>query len=281
MEEPSSWLKSIDPGVITTYAVEYGTALIMAAVIFILGRWVARMVTRMVKLAMGRAKLDATLVSFLGNLVYGLLLAFVVIAALSQLGVETTSLAAIFAAAGLAIGLALQGSLANFAAGVLLIAFRPFKVGDFVEMAGTAGVVEEVNIFTTHLRTGDNKAIIVPNAAVTGGIITNYSAKDTRRVDMVFGIGYDDDIKAAKELLTRLVEADERILKDPAPTIAVAELGESSVDFVVRPWVKAADYWAVKFDLTETVKQEFDSAGISIPYPQRDVHVREAKAQAA
>jgi len=281
MEEPSSWLKSIDPGVITTYAVEYGTALIMAAVIFILGRWVAGMVTRMTKLAMGRAKLDATLVSFLGNLVYGLLLAFVVIAALSQLGVETTALAAIFAAAGLAIGLALQGSLANFAAGVLLIAFRPFKVGDFVEMAGTAGVVEEVNIFTTHLRTGDNKAIIVPNAAVTGGIITNYSAKDTRRVDMVFGIGYDDDIKAAKQLLTRLVEADERILKDPAPTIAVAELGESSVDFVVRPWVKADDYWAVKFDLTETVKQEFDSAGISIPYPQRDVHVREAKAQAA
>ena len=276
MEEASSWLKSIDPAVITTYVVKYGTALIMAAVIFILGRWVARMVTRMVKLAMGRAKLDATLVSFLGNLVYGLLLAFVVIAALSQLGVETTSLAAIFAAAGLAIGLALQGSLANFAAGVLLIAFRPFKVGDFVEMAGTAGVVEEVNIFTTHLRTGDNKAIIVPNASVTGGIITNYSAKDTRRVDMVFGIGYDDDIKAAKELLTRLVEADERILKDPAPTIAVAELGESSVDFVVRPWVKADDYWAVKFDLTETVKQEFDSAGISIPYPQRDVHVREA-----
>ncbi len=281
METLTNWMKSLDSEVLTGYAVQYGTALIMAGVIFILGRWAARIAKRMVRAALKRANMDDTLVSFIGNVAYGLLMAFVVIAALSQLGVETTSLAAIFAAAGLAIGLALQGSLSNFAAGIMIIAFRPFKAGDFVTVAGTSGTVEDVNIFTTHLKTPDNKAIVVPNAAITGGIITNFSAKDTRRIDLVFGIGYDDDIRRAKDILTRIVEGDERVLKDPAPVIAVLELGDSSVNFAVRPWVKAADYWNVHFHLMETVKQEFDAAGITIPYPQRDVHLHEVRGKAA
>ena len=281
MENLTNWLQSLDSEVLTGYAVEYGTAIIMAVVIFVAGRWVARVATRMVRSGLRRADLDETLVAFLGNVVYGLLIAFVVIAALSQLGVETTSLAAIFAAAGLAIGLALQGSLSNFAAGVLIIAFRPFKAGDYVTVAGTSGTVEDVNIFTTHLKTPDNKAIVVPNAAITGDIITNFSAKDTRRVDLVFGIGYDDDIRQAKDILTRILEEDPRVLKDPVPVVGVLELGDSSVNLAVRPWVKAADYWGLHFHLMETVKQEFDAAGITIPYPQRDVHLHEAKPQAA
>lgn len=281
METLTGWMKSLDSEVLTGYAVQYGTALIMAGVIFILGRWGARIAKRMVRAALKRAQMDDTLVSFIGNVAYGLLMAFVVIAALSQLGVETTSLAAIFAAVGLAIGLALQGSLSNFAAGIMIIAFRPFKAGDFVTVAGISGTVEEVNIFTTHMKTPDNKAIVVPNAAITGGIITNFSAKETRRIDMVFGIGYHDDIRKAKEILTRVVGSDARVLKEPAPVIAVLELGDSSVNFAVRPWVKATDYWDCHFHFMETVKREFDAAGITIPYPQRDVHLHEAKGKAA
>jgi small conductance mechanosensitive channel len=206
------------------------------------------------------------------------LMALVVISALGQIGVNTTSFAAIIGAAGLAIGFALQGSLSNFAAGVMLIIFRPFKAGDFVEAGGVAGVVEDVQVFATVIRTGDNKEITVPNSSITNGSITNYSAKPTRRVDMVFGIGYGDDIKQAKQILHDLVAADPRILADPPVTIAVSELADSSVNFVCRPWVNSGDYWPVLFDITENVKLEFDKNGISIPFPQTDVHVHQQSA---
>ena len=257
----------------------YGLKIVAAIVIFIVGRWVARALKRLTVRMMTKAEIDETLISFVGNLTYVVLLIFVIIAALNQLGIQTTSFIAIIGAAGLAIGLALQGSLANFAAGVLMIIFRPFKVGDYVEAAGVAGVVEQVQIFTTQLKTPDNKTIIIPNASVTGGTITNFSAKDTRRVDMVIGVGYGDDLKKVREILEDILAKDDRILKDPEPTIGVMELADNSVNFAVRPWVKSEDYWGVYFDSTETVKRRFDEEGISIPYPQRDVHLYEYKEQ--
>jgi len=217
------------------------------------------------------------LVGFGRNIIYMALFVFVVLAALNQLGVETTSFIAVIGASGLAIGLALQGSLSNFAAGVMLVFFRPFKVGDFVEAGGTSGTVEEIMLFTTLLSTPDNKAVFVPNGSIISGNIINYSRHDTRRVDMVFGCSYDDDMILAKKLLTDIIEVDHRILKDPAPTIAMRELADSSVNFVVRPWVKSADYWSVFDDIHEQVKLRFDAEGLSIPYPQSDVHVHEAK----
>ena len=264
---------TIDQELLLTYAIEYGTALVGAIAIFIIGRIIARALTKLLRKGLSHAEIDETLVRFAGNITYGLLMTMVVIAAISQLGVETTSLAAVIAAAGLAIGMALQGSLGNLAAGVMIILFRPFKLGDFVEIAGTAGVVNDISIFTTTLKTADNKTIIIPNNGATGGNITNYSTEATRRVDMVFGIGYGDDIKKAKQVLKQLVEAESRVLKEPAAQIAVAELADSSVNFVVRPWVNAADYWGVKFDFTEAVKEAFDKEGISIPFPQQDVHM--------
>jgi len=201
------------------------------------------------------------------------MMAFVIIAAISPVGIETTSLIAIMGAAGLAVGLALQGALANFAAGVLVVMFRPYRVGDFVEAAGIAGSVVNVDILTTVLKTGDNKQIVVPNGQIMDGIITNYSANDTRRVDMVFGVGYDDDIDVVRTTIKELVDADDRILKNPDCLIAVAELADSSVNFNVRPWVKTGDYWGVMFDLTEAVKKRFDKDGISFPFPQQDVHL--------
>ena len=269
----------MDPALITGYAIEYGQALIFALAIFVIGKWVASRLTNVLKKGLKKGNMDDTLVSFLGNIVKTILLAFVVIAALSQLGVETTSLAAVIAAAGLAIGLALQGSLANFAAGVMIIAFRPFKKGDFIEAGGVSGVVEEVSIFNTVFKTGDNKKVIVPNSAVGGGAITNYSANDTRRIDFVFGIGYNDDIKLAKETLESILAADSRVLSDPAPTIGVCELADSSVNIACRPWVKTADYWGAYFDIMEAVKVTFDEKGISIPFPQQDVHMHDAAAQ--
>lgn len=269
----------MDPALITSYAIEYGQALVFALAIFVVGKWVANRLTNVLKKGLKRGNMDETLVSFLGNIVKTILLAFVVIAALSQLGVETTSLAAVIAAAGLAIGLALQGSLANFAAGVMIIAFRPFKKGDFIEAGGVSGVVEEVSIFNTVFKTGDNKKVIVPNSAVGGGAITNYSANDTRRIDFVFGIGYNDDIKLAKETLESILAADSRVLSDPAPTIGVVELADSSVNIACRPWVKTADYWGAYFDIMEAVKVTFDEKGISIPFPQQDVHMHDAAAQ--
>jgi small conductance mechanosensitive channel len=251
----------------------YGLKVLAAVAIFIVGRWVAKGVRKLVQRVMAKGKVDATLVTFTANLVYIGLLAFVVIAALGQLGIQTTSFIAILGAAGLAIGLALQGSLSNFAAGFLLIIFRPFKVGDLIEGAGVFGVVEAIQIFTTQLKTADNKTVIVPNAKLTDDNIVNWTVKGTRRVDMVMGIGYEDDIDKARSLMADIIEADARILKDPAPQISVSELADSSVNFVVRPWVKVEDYWGVYFDLTEKIKKSFDSNGISIPYPQRDVHV--------
>jgi small conductance mechanosensitive channel len=255
----------------------YGLKIIAAILIFVVGRWIAKALRNVIKRMMTKGNVDEILISFVGNLTYIALLAFVIIAALNQLGIQTTSFIAIIGAAGLAIGLALQGSLANFAAGVLMIIFRPFQVGDYIEGAGVAGAVEKVQIFTTQLKTPDNKTIIIPNAKIMGDNITNYSAKDTRRVDMVIGVSYGDDLKKVREILEDILAKDDRILKDPAPTIGVLELGDNSVNFAVRPWVKRDDYWGTYFDVTETVKRRFDKEGISIPYPQRDVHLYEYK----
>jgi len=251
----------------------WGLKVIAAIAIFIIGRWIAKLVRRGVMRMMERAKVDAIITGFVSNIAYITLLAFVVIAALGQLGIQTTSFIAILGAAGLAIGLALQGSLANFAAGFLMIIFRPFKVGDFIEGAGVAGVVEEMQIFTTTLKTGDNKIIIVPNAKLSGDNIINYSARETRRVDMTVGVAYDADLSKVKEVLNDIISKEERILADPAPQVAVAELADSSVNFIVRVWTSTSDYWGVKFAVTETVKNRFDAEGIGIPFPQRDIHI--------
>jgi small conductance mechanosensitive channel len=245
----------------------------LAIVIFFIGRIAIKVIVKLIRSLLTRAGFDTILVNFLGSILNFLLMLVVVIAALDQLGVDTTSLVALVGAAGLAVGLALQGSLQNFAAGVMLVVFRPFTKGDFVEAAGVAGVVEEINIFNTRLKTGDNKIVIVPNGAIFSSNITNYSANETRRIDMVFGIGYDDDLKQAKAILQRILSEDERILKEPAPLVALGELADSSVNFNVRPWVASGDYWSVFYDLNEKVKLAFDADGISIPYPQMDVHL--------
>lgn len=255
----------------------YGLKIIVAIIVLIVGRWIAKLLRGITQKVMTKRKLDSTIVSFVANLIYILLLTFVILAALGQLGIQTTSLIAVIGAAGLAIGLALQGSLANFAAGFLMIIFRPFKVGDYIEGAGVAGTVEEIQIFTTQLKTPDNRTIIIPNAKLTADNITNYTTKETRRVDLVVCIGYGDDIDNAKKVIAGLLAQDERILKDPPPTIGVIELADSSVNFVVRPWVKSEDYWNVYFDITENIKKRFDVERISIPFPQQDVHLYEHK----
>lgn len=256
----------------------YGLKVIAAVIVFVVGRWVAKGLTKFAEKLMNRRQVDPTIISFVTHLTYIALLIFVVLAALGQLGIQTTSFIAVIGAAGLAIGLALQGSLANFAAGFLMLIFRPFKVGDYIEGAGTAGTVEAIQIFTTQLRTPDNKTVIIPNGALTSDNITNYSTKGTRRIDLVFGIGYGDDIDHAKNVIMEVLDKEERILEDPATTIGVIELADSSVNFAVRPWVRADDYWSVYFNLTENIKKSFDSRGISIPFPQRDVHMYEHKA---
>jgi small conductance mechanosensitive channel len=257
----------------------YGLKILAAIAVFIVGRWVAKLMRKIVNKLMQNRKVDATITKFVANLTYIVLLTFFIIAALGLLGIQTTSFIAIIGAAGLAIGLALQGSLANFAAGFLLIIFRPFKVGDFIEAAGVAGTVEVIQIFTTELATPDNRTIIVPNSKLTGDNIINYSTKGTRRVDMVFGIGYEDDIDKARNIITEILSRDERVLKDPPMKIAVSELADSSVNFVARPWVNFSDYWSVYWETTETVKKQFDAQGISIPFPQRDIHVYEHKTE--
>jgi small conductance mechanosensitive channel len=256
----------------------YGLKVVAAIVIFVIGRWVAKILTGVIRKMMTKADVDQTLQKFVANMAYIALMAFVVLAALNQLGVQTTSFIAILGAAGLAVGLALQGSLSNFAAGFLMILFRPIRVGDYIEGAGSAGTVEEISIFTTTLVTPDNKTVIIPNAAMTGDNIVNWTVKGTRRVDMVMGIGYDDDIDKAKQIMADVLAKDSRILKDPAPQIAMVELADSSVNFVVRPWVKASDYWGVYMDTHEAIKKAFDAQGISIPFPQRDVHVYQHQA---
>jgi small conductance mechanosensitive channel len=256
----------------------YGIKVLAAIAIFIVGRWVAKALSNLIRRMMRKGALDQTVRRFVANMVYIALMIFVVLAALSQLGIQTTSFIAILGAAGLAVGLALQGSLANFASGFLMIIFRPIRVGDFIEGAGTAGTVEEIGIFTTTLVTPDNKTVIIPNGSLTGDNIVNWTLKETRRVDMTMGIGYDDDIDKARQIMQDVMAEDHRILKDPAPQIAVVELADSSVNFVVRPWAKASDYWGVYMTTTENIKKAFDANGISIPYPQRDVHVFEHKA---
>jgi small conductance mechanosensitive channel len=257
----------------------YGLKFVAAILVFVVGRWIAKIVTRLVKRLMDRSKIEPTLVKFTGSMTYIALMTFVILAALAQIGIQTTSFIAVLGAAGLAVGLAMQGSLSNFAAGFLLILFRPFKVGDFIEGAGTAGTVEEIQIFTTTLLTPDNKTVIIPNAKLTGDNIVNYTKRGTRRVDMVFGIGYGEDIDRARQVMTDVIAKDGRILKEPAPTIAVYELADSSVNFVVRPWSKAGDYWNVYFDITENIKKALDAEGINIPFPQRDVHVYKHEAE--
>ncbi|NOZ07469.1 MAG: mechanosensitive ion channel [FCB group bacterium] len=255
----------------------YGMKVIIALVILIFGKWIAGAIRNSLQKMMTKRNVDATLVPFATNLIYTLLMVFVIIAALGQLGIQTTSLVAILGAAGLAVGLALQGSLSNFASGVLIIIFRPFKVGDYIEGGGTAGTVESIQIFITKLKTPDNKEIYVPNSTMMGGNIVNYSAQKTRRVDLSAGIGYSDDIDKARKVLEDILKADERVLKDPPALVAVTELADSSVNFVVRPWVKSEDYWGVYYDVTETIKKRFDEEGISIPFPQQDVHLFQEK----
>jgi small conductance mechanosensitive channel len=266
---------------VNLYVIPWSIKIISALLIFIIGRWIAKAIVRFVEKLMMRSKLDAMLVAFIGNIAYALLLAVVILATLEQLGVETTSALAILGAAGLAIGLALQSSLSNFAAGVMLIMFRPFKVGDYVEAGGTAGIVETIAIFSTMMRTGDNREVTIPNGQIYGSTIINYSARETRRIDMMFSIGYGDDIRKAKSIIEEVLKAEEHILDDPAPTIMLMELGASSVDIAVRPWVKSADYWTVRAFLLEEIKTRFDASGISIPFPQQDVHVKEFPARAA
>ena len=239
---------------------------------------IARGLSNGLRRLMAAREVDKILETFISNLVYWALLVVVIIAAIDRLGIETTSLIAVMGAAGLAVGLALQGSLSNFAAGVLIVIFRPYRVGDFVEAAGVSGSVEQVQILTTILKTPDNKQIIVPNSAIMSSIITNYSANETRRVDLTIGVSYDDDLDKVQKTLQAIVDADERILEDPACVIRVHELADSSVNFVVRPWVAAGDYWGVYWDLTETIKKRFDQEGISFPFPQQDVHVHQVSA---
>jgi len=254
----------------------YGMKIVIALAIFIIGKILARKVTNITLSSLSKTgKIDETLEKFLSSVIYGILLVVVVLAALGQLGVETTSFIAILGAVGLAVGLAFKDTLSNISAGVMIIIFRPLQVGEFVEAGGATGVVEEINIFNTMMKTGDNKVIIVSNANIIGGNIVNYSRKETRRVDLVFGIGYDDDLKLAKLTLEEILKSDTRILQDPAePFVAVKELGDSSVNFVTRSWVKSEDYWAVYFDTIEKVKLTFDQKGISIPYPQMDIHTK-------
>ena len=257
-------------------ALNFGKNLAIAIAIFYVGKFAVGMIVRGLRKVMRARDIDTTLEVFLCNMTRFGLMAFVIIAAIGQLGIQTASFIGIFAAAGLAVGLALQGSLSNFAAGVLIVLFRPYRVGDFVEAAGIAGSVEQVQILTTVLKTPDNKQIIVPNSQIMDSIITNYSANDTRRVDMTFGVSYDDDLDKVRKTIEEIVAADDRILADPECKIAVHELADSSVNFIVRPWVKTADYWDVYFELTERVKKRFDELGISFPFPQQDVHLYKA-----
>ena len=254
-------------------AMTYGPQLILAIVVLIVGLWIIKRVIRLMAAGMERSNTEPTLAKFLCNLSSVGLKALLLISVASMIGIETTSFIAVLGAAGLAVGLALQGSLSNFAGGVLVLMFRPYKVGDFIDAQGVMGTVHEIQIFNTILKTPDNKVIIVPNGAISNGIITNFSMESTRRVDFVFGIGYSDDIGKAKATIERLIKEDSRAMSDPAPQIVVSELADSSVNITTRVWVNAADYWGLFFDLTEKVKLTFDQEGISIPFPQRDVHV--------
>jgi len=251
----------------------YAMNVVGALVILLLGVWAAKLVIKIYRRVLESRNVDQTLVNFSQNIIYAGLVAFVIIAAIGQLGVQTASFIAVLGAAGLAVGLALQGSLSNFAAGVMVLIFRPFGIGDLIEGAGVMGVVEDIHIFTTQLKTGDNRTVFIPNGKLISDNLVNFTKKGTRRMDLVIGVGYDDDLKKVKQTLTEILAKEERILKDPAPTVALLEFGDSSVNWAVRPWVTVADYWDVYFNVMEKIKLDFDGAGISIPFPQRDVHL--------
>ena len=253
--------------------IQYAPKVVLAIVTLLIGLWVIKVLVRGVGKGLDRSKVDESLKKFLGSVISVILKILLLISVASMVGIETTSFVAIMGAAGLAVGLALQGSLANFAGGVLILLFKPFKIGDFIDAQGYTGSVKEIQIFNTILKTSDNKTIIIPNGGLSSGSITNFSVESTRRVDMTFGIGYSDDIKKAKEVLNSIVNSDERVIKDPEPLIVVSELADSSVNFAVKTWVKAEDYWGLYFDMQEKVKLEFDKQGISIPFPQQDVYL--------
>jgi small conductance mechanosensitive channel len=266
-------LVNYDYSGVSELIVTYSMQILAAGAIFFIGRWVVRRLVNVVKKGLSKTKMDPTLVGFLGNILFGIGLVFVIVAAMSQVGIDTTSFAAAIAAAGLAIGLALQGSLSNFAAGFLIILFGFFKKGDYIEAAGTAGSVEEISIFTTTLLTPDNRTIIIPNGNITTDNIINYTANKRRRLDLVIGVAYDADLKKTQKLLMKVITGHEKVLTNPEPIVEVNELGASSVDFIVRPWVKTEDLWQTKWDLMKDIKIELDKAGIGIPFPQRDVHL--------
>ncbi|MCW9051876.1 MAG: mechanosensitive ion channel [Motiliproteus sp.] len=259
------------------YASLYGSKVLLAILTLIIGLWIIKYIVSGVDKALKVAKVEDTLAIFLEKLISTILKVLLFISVASMVGIETTSFIAIFGAAGLAVGLALQGSLSNFAGGVLILLFKPYKVGDFVELQGFSGSVKEIQIFNTILHTGDRKTIIIPNGPISNGSIVNYSLSPIRRVDMVFGIGYDDDLKKAKEILQRLVAEDDRILKEEDNQVMLSELADSSVNFTVRAFVNSADYWGVYFDMQEKVKLTFDAEGLSIPYPQQDVHMHQVE----
>jgi small conductance mechanosensitive channel len=255
----------------------WGLKVLGALVVLIVGLIVARSIRKAIRRGMARSKrVDESLIPFVSGIAYYLLLAALIIAVLQMFGIEATSMIAVLGAAGLAVGLALQGTLSNFAAGVMLLVFRPFKLGDFVEAGGMAGSVKEISIFSITLATPDNVKIIMPNSAVYGQTIKNYTANDTRRNDLVVGISYNDDIGKARDVILGILKAEKRVLEDPAPVVAVSELGDSSVNLVVRPWCKKEDYWDLRFDLTRKIKEELEAAGCSIPFPQNDVHLHQA-----
>ena len=259
----------------TDMAISGGLKLLAAIAIFFIGMWVSKLIRKIVRNSLTKREVDATLVSFGSSLLYYALMVAVIIAAIQQIGFQTTSLVAILGAAGLAVGLALQGSLSNFASGVLIILFRPFQVGDVIEAAGTVGSVKDIGILVTTLHSPDNKKIIIPNSAVMGGTITNITSEATRRVDMTVGVSYSDDLDKVEGIILDVLKADERVLGDPEPQVVVGELADNSVNFTVRPWCKKEDYWGVFFDFQKTIKQRLDEEGVSIPFPQQDVYMHQ------
>ena len=260
-------------GNLQTWVTLYGLKVIAAIAIFLIGRFAIHVFKGVIRRLLLQSHMDETLVSFISSVSHVAMMAFLIVIVLGQLGVQTASFIALLGAAGLAVGLALQGSLANFAAGVLLVIFKPFKVGDYIEAAGTAGEVEEIGIFTTGLKTPDNRGVIIPNSKITSDNIINYSTKDHRRVDIVTSVSYDDNLDTVRTVLEKIISADQRILRDPAPSIGVLELADFSIKFAIRPWVKTADYWAVFFSLQEQIKKQFDAEGITIPFPRQEIHL--------
>lgn len=253
----------------------YGLKILFAIIIFFVGKYFSGVAQKLVRKLLNSRKIDPTVVSFVSNLTWAVVFVFTVIATLGQIGVQTASLVAVIGAAGLAIGLALQGSLSNFASGVLMVLFRPCRVGDYIEAAGIAGTVDEITIFSTKLRTPDNKVIVAPNSAIMNGTITNYSASENRRIDLVIGVSYSADIALTKKVLTDILDNNQYVLKDPSYTVGLSELGNSSINFVVRPWVKTPNFWAARFEILEQIKNALDAANIEIPFPQMDIHVKQ------